>query len=92
MTIAVVTGAGSGIGRAVALGLAETGARVVAADLDLAAAEVTLVPGNGAPHATVPLLLPVLVAQPQSPPSTRGPLSRSFPYRRVDVPRQPPLV
>ncbi|AEA26257.1 SDR family NAD(P)-dependent oxidoreductase [Pseudonocardia dioxanivorans] len=33
--IAVVTGAASGIGRAVALGLARTGARVVAADLDL---------------------------------------------------------
>ncbi|RTL69777.1 MAG: SDR family oxidoreductase [Pseudonocardiaceae bacterium] len=33
--IAVVTGAASGIGRAVALGLARSGARVVAADLDL---------------------------------------------------------
>jgi 2-hydroxycyclohexanecarboxyl-CoA dehydrogenase len=39
--IAVVTGAGSGIGRAVALGLAREGARVVAADLDLDGAEAT---------------------------------------------------
>jgi NAD(P)-dependent dehydrogenase (short-subunit alcohol dehydrogenase family) len=37
--IAVVTGAGSGIGRAVAVGLAGTGARVAAADIDGEAAE-----------------------------------------------------
>ena len=38
----VVTGAGSGIGRGVALGAAEEGAAVVATDLDAAAAEETL--------------------------------------------------
>lgn len=39
--LAVVTGAGSGIGRATALKLAATGATVVAADLDLDAAAAT---------------------------------------------------
>lgn len=39
--LAVVTGAGSGIGRAVAVGLAAEGTRVVAADLDLDGAEAT---------------------------------------------------
>ncbi|MGH7326267.1 MAG: SDR family oxidoreductase [Candidatus Rokuibacteriota bacterium] len=48
--IALVTGAGSGIGRAIALLFAEEGARVVANDVDLAAAEQTvgaMKPGQG---------------------------------------------
>src|SRR5438477_50383 len=39
--IVLVTGAGAGIGRATALGMAEVGATVAAADIDLAAAQRT---------------------------------------------------
>ena len=52
---AVVVGAGSGIGREAALALAAQGARVTAADRDLAAASETAALGNephGVPSST----------------------------------------
>jgi NAD(P)-dependent dehydrogenase (short-subunit alcohol dehydrogenase family) len=40
--VALITGAGSGIGRAIALLFVEEGARVIVNDVDLAAAEETV--------------------------------------------------
>lgn len=50
MTYTIVTGAGSGIGRAISLQLAREGHEVVATDLDLAAAEETAALSTGAIH------------------------------------------
>src|SRR5690348_11710390 len=55
--VAIVTGAGSGIGRAIARRLAAGGARVAAIDLDLASAEGTarLLRADGAGGEALPL-------------------------------------
>lgn len=53
--IAIVTGAGSGVGRASALRFAQESARVVAADIDLEAAKVTVRQIEGAGGMAVPV-------------------------------------
>src|SRR5262245_11733712 len=45
--VALVTGAGHGIGRAIALALSEAGARVAAVDIDAAAAQATASAARG---------------------------------------------
>ena len=39
--VALITGAGDGIGKAIAIAMAEAGAQVVAADIDMVAAQAT---------------------------------------------------
>jgi NAD(P)-dependent dehydrogenase (short-subunit alcohol dehydrogenase family) len=56
----VVTGAGSGIGRAIALTFAEAGARIVAADLDRVSAEQTA--ADAREHGVASLAVPTDVA------------------------------
>lgn len=61
--IAVVTGAGSGIGRAIALGLAGQGARVVAADRDVDAARATAKEQDGLSASAVDIAEPESIAE-----------------------------
>jgi 2-hydroxycyclohexanecarboxyl-CoA dehydrogenase len=61
--LAVVTGAGSGIGRAIALGLAGSGARVVAADTDTEAAAAVAAETGGITAAHVDISEPDSVAE-----------------------------
>ncbi|MHB1784759.1 MAG: SDR family NAD(P)-dependent oxidoreductase [Acidimicrobiales bacterium] len=64
--VAVVTGAGSGIGRAVALGLAAVGVNVLAADRDLPGAEATADQGSNLTAAFVDVSDPASVAELES--------------------------
>jgi 2-hydroxycyclohexanecarboxyl-CoA dehydrogenase len=61
--LAVVTGAGSGIGRSIALGLAGSGARVIAADQDAEAAGVVAGETGGITAEPVDIAVPDSVAE-----------------------------
>jgi NAD(P)-dependent dehydrogenase (short-subunit alcohol dehydrogenase family) len=66
--LALITGAGSGIGEAIAHAMAKAGARVVAADIDEAAAQVS--PRRSAPKlqallATSPTARRAMISPPQ---------------------------
>jgi NAD(P)-dependent dehydrogenase (short-subunit alcohol dehydrogenase family) len=69
----VVTGAGSGIGRAIALAFAAEGAELVAADLDLSSARQTCEDVTARGGAALPYQVDVAVAAEMEPGTYRRP-------------------